>query len=89
MAQAVAKCLFAALLAMLSAQAVVPRTRIATDIEAVCHTDTKQQSPRVVTGAPTDLEPRSPLPVYTSRTQAGPDIAALFQRPPPNFFFVS
>jgi hypothetical protein len=89
MAQAVAKCLFAALLAMLSAQAVVPRTRVSTHIEAVGRTETQQQLPRAVTSARSKLRLQSPTPAYTSRAQAAPDIAILFQRPPPASFLVA
>ena len=83
MARAVAKYAFAALLALLSTQAVVQSVRIVTAIEIVCSTEAEQQTPREARRIRADIQAGQPAPTYVSRTRPEPDAAVLFQRPPP------
>ncbi|MGA2135484.1 MAG: hypothetical protein ABSH50_24610 [Bryobacteraceae bacterium] len=83
MAQAALKYVFAALLALLSAQAVAPSLRVVTTIEIVWRAEADQQAPQA---ARTIRKPAAALPAapsYTSRVRPEPDAAVLFQRPPP------
>jgi hypothetical protein len=87
MTRAVLKCAFAALLALLSAQAVVPSVRVAASIEIVrgasLECKTKKQIPLEQPGIQTDASARQETPEYVSRIRPEPDATALFQRPPP------
>jgi hypothetical protein len=83
MARAVVKHVFAALLALLSTQAAVPSVRLAAAIEIVCCAEAEQQTPRKVWRPRSDVQAREPAPAYVSLAQPEPDIAVLFQRPPP------
>jgi len=74
---------FAALLALLSTQAVAPPVRVAPAIESVWHRQTEQQVLREGRRTRTDLPVQLAAPAYVSRTRPEPDTAALFQRPPP------
>jgi hypothetical protein len=83
MARAVAKYVFAALLALLSTQAVVPSVRVVTASEIAWCTEAEQQTPGEVRRFRADLQVRQPAPIYLSRTRPEPAAAILFQRPPP------
>ncbi len=84
---------FAALLALLSTQAVVPFVRVAAAIEIVCSKETRRtderQAPREGQRIRADVRIRQNATAYMSRTRPEPDTAALFQRPPPLFSFFS
>jgi hypothetical protein len=89
MARAVLKYAFAALLAFLSTQAVVPSPSIKAGIEFVCSAKAERQvieEGRVV--RPT-IRVRQTAPSYTSRAKSEPDAAVLFERPPPTFSLFS
>jgi len=83
MARAVVKHVFAALLALLSAQAAVPSVRFAAAIENVCCTEAEQQTPREARLTRADVQVPKPAPAYVSLAKPEPDTAVLFQRPPP------
>jgi hypothetical protein len=87
------KCAFAALLAVLSAQAVVPSVRVVAAIEIVCGANlehrTEKQTPREARLIRADSRVRRNAPAYVSRIRPEPDTAALFQRPPPSTSFFS
>ena len=83
MARVIVKCVFAALLALVSAQAVVPSTRTLAPIEAVCGALRKQSIPSESTRTQRDARVQQPAPAYSSRTTPVPDIAVLLPRPPP------
>jgi hypothetical protein len=89
MARAVTKCVFAALLALLSTQAVTSSMRVAAAIEIVCGSRAVQEVPRKGRRIRTDAQVRQAAPTYVSRTKPEPDTAALFQRPPPQISFFS
>ena len=89
MARAVTKYAFAALLALLSTQAVVQSVRIVTAIEIVCSTEAEQQTPREARRIRADIQAGQPAPTYVSRTRPEPDAAVLFQRPPPTLSLFS
>jgi hypothetical protein len=89
MARAIAKNVFAALLALLSTQAAAPSLRVVTSIEIVCSTEAEQPAPRIVSRIPVDLLAARPAPAYVSRTTPEPDAAVLFQRPPPSLSLFS
>ncbi len=89
MARAVMKYAFAALLALLSTQAVMPSARAVAAIEMACGSETEKQTPREARRIRADAPGRQDAPVYVSRTRPEPDTAALFQRPPPLFFLCS
>jgi hypothetical protein len=72
---------FAALLALLSAQAAVPSVRVVAAI--VCCTEAEQQTPREARRARAEVQVREPAPAYVSLAKPEPDTAVLFQRPPP------
>jgi hypothetical protein len=80
---------FAALLALLSTQAVVPSLRVAAAIEVVCCKEIEQQTPREAQRIGTEAQVPQNAPAYASRTKPEPDTAALFQRPPPLSFLFS
>ncbi len=87
MAREVMKYAFAALLALLSTQAVVPSVRVAAAIEMVYsvqleHGDHKQ-TPRETRRTRAEVRIRRNAPAYVSRTRPEPYTSALFQRPPP------
>ena len=82
MARAVAKYVFAALLALLSTQAA-PSLRVVGAAEIVWCAEVEQQAPREDRGIRTDSRATQPAPVYVSRTRTEPDAAVLYQRPPP------
>jgi hypothetical protein len=85
MARAIPKYVFAALLALLSAQAAVSYVRIA-PIEIIFgnaaeqHIPAEFRRPRVY--AP-GREPLQSAPAYISQAGPQPDFAVPFQRPPP------
>ena len=85
MARAAMKYVFAAMLAFLSTQAVVPCPRILAAIEIVCRTgaEAEQRTPREPGRIPAVRHRPPAAPAYASRTRPEPDAAALFQRPPP------
>jgi hypothetical protein len=85
MARAVLKYAFAALLAFLSTQAVVPSPPIKAGIEFVCSTKAEQQITQEARGIRPAIRVRQTAPPYTSRTKSEPDAAVLFERPPPTF----
>lgn len=89
MARAVAKYAFAALLALLSTQAVVPSVRVVTAIEIDCSTEAEQQTPREARRIRSDIQAGQPAPTYVSRAKPEPDAAVLFQRPPPTSSLLS
>ena len=82
MARAVLKYAFAALLALLTTQAVVPVARAAAAIEFVYTTEAEQQDLQGTRPGQQDPAPHIE-PAYISRTRPEPDAADLFQRPPP------
>jgi hypothetical protein len=86
MARAVTKYVFAALLALLSTQAVVPSVRVAPGIEVVCGIDLEQQTPRHAPRIQTHTQARQPVPMYLLRVRPQLDAPNLFQRPPPRPF---
>jgi hypothetical protein len=83
MARAVGKYAFAALLALLSTQAVVPSVRVVPATEIVGRSKAEQQIPREARRIRADIQVRQLAPAYVSRTRPEPDAAFLFQRPPP------
>ena len=83
MARAALKYVFAALLTLLSAQAVVPCPRVIAAIEIVWGTEAEQQPAQETTSAPPVIQARRSALPYASRTRPEPDSAVLFQRPPP------
>ncbi len=85
MARLALQYVFAALLALLSAQAVVPSVRVVATIEIVCHpeAEAEQEIPRKARLVPADAPVRPSAVTYVSRTQPEPDASVLFQRPPP------
>jgi hypothetical protein len=83
MARAVMKYAFAALLALLSTQALLPSFRVAAAIEIVCSKEAEKRTPRETRSIQADAKVRQDAPAYVSRTRPAPDTAALFQRPPP------
>ena len=78
---------FAALLALLSTQAVAPSVRGVAAIEMVCsiHLEdrTEKQTPRNARRIRANVQVLRSARPYVSRTRPEPDTAALFQRPPP------
>jgi hypothetical protein len=78
---------FAALLALLSAQAVVPSVRVVAAIEMVCGINledrTEKHTPRDARRIRADAQVLQSAPMYVSWTGPEPDIDVLFQRPPP------
>lgn len=82
MARAALKCVFAALLALSAAQAVVPSARVAAAIEAVCGTEADRQ-PRIERRLDREIRIHLVVSLYESRPTSEPDTAVLFQRPPP------
>jgi hypothetical protein len=78
---------FAALLALLSTQAVAPTVRVAAAIEMACGANlehrTEKQSPCEARRVGADAQVLQSTPAYVSRAIPAPDTAALFQRPPP------
>jgi hypothetical protein len=83
MARAVAKYVFAAMLALLSTQAAVPSVRVVAGIEIVWSSEAEQQTPREARRIRVDIRAAQTAPAYVSRTGPEPDAAILFQRPPP------
>jgi hypothetical protein len=83
MARAVMKYAFAALLALLSTQAVALSVRVATAIEVVYSNEAEQQAPREARRVLVNAPIRQATPAYVSRTRPEPYTPALFQRPPP------
>jgi hypothetical protein len=89
MARAVAKYVFAALLALLSTQAAAPSLRVVGAAEIVWCAQAEQQAPREDRGIRMALPATQPALLYVSRTRPEPDAAVLFQRPPPTPFLFS
>jgi hypothetical protein len=87
MARAVLKYAFAALLALLSTQAVVPSARAVAAIEMACsiHLEdrTEKQTPQDARRIRADIQVLQNARPYVSRTRPELDTAVLFQRPPP------
>jgi hypothetical protein len=83
MARAVTKYVFAALLAVLSTQAVVPSVRVAPAIEIVCSTRAKQRIPQNTRNLAIARHTRPPVPAYISCARPEPSAPILIQRPPP------
>jgi hypothetical protein len=84
MARAVAKYVFAVLLALFSTQAAVPSVRFVASVEIVCCTSAEQQFPQQVRRVRTDVQAAQPIRAYVSRTRSEPDATVQFQRPPPS-----
>jgi hypothetical protein len=86
MARSVAQYVFAALLALLSAQAAMPSAHVvATGIAWCAESDQEKTSDEVQPIRAARRDPR-PISSYRSRTKPEPEFAALFQRPPPAVF---
>jgi hypothetical protein len=83
MARAVTKYVFAAVLALLSTQAVVPSVRVVPAIEIVCGINLDQQTPQDAPRIQTHTQARQPVPMYLLRVRPQLDAPNLFQRPPP------
>jgi hypothetical protein len=83
MARAVAQYVFAALLALLTAQTAVPSRHLVSSAEIVWCAETEQQAAEQI--RPIHFDGRAPLPIvtYVSRIIPQPDAPVLFQRPPP------
>jgi hypothetical protein len=86
-ARAILKYTFAALLALLSTQAVTPHTRVCASIEVVCSKQAEEHAPRRAQSSGMAAPIRQNACCYVSRTRPEPAAAVLFQRPPPSFFF--
>jgi hypothetical protein len=84
MVRAVAQFVFAALLALLSAQTAVPPRHLVSQAEIVWCAETEQQAAEQVRPIPIDQRVRRPILTYVSRICPQPDAAFLFQRPPPS-----
>jgi hypothetical protein len=84
MARAALKCVMAALLAVLMAQAAAPSARLLTRIGIVCCAEAEQQAPRKIVRLRADKAIRQDIPVYASRPRLAPGLSDLFQRPPPS-----
>ena len=83
MARLALQYVFAALLALLFTQAVVPSVRVATTIEIVCRSEEEQQIALETRRIPADMPLPQPVLTYVSRIRPEPYAAILFQRPPP------
>ena len=83
MARAVAQYVFAALLALLTAQTAVPSRHLVSPAEIVWCAETEQQAPEQVRPIHLDRRVRLPILTYVSRIIPKPDAPVLFQRPPP------
>jgi hypothetical protein len=83
MARAVAQYVFAALLALLSAQAAVPSRHLESPARIVWCAETEQQATEQVRRGRTGQAASPAVAEYTSHISAPPDAAVLFQRPPP------
>jgi len=83
MARRVAQYVFAALLALLSAQTAVPSRHLASPAEIVWCAETEQQAAEQVRPIHIDLRVRLPIAEYVSRIGPEPDATVLFQLPPP------
>lgn len=80
------KYVLAALLALLTTQAVVvPPARVADRMEIVCSSRAEQQAPQEAARLRRRTEIRQGVPVYASWIKPQPDAAVLFERPPPTF----
>jgi hypothetical protein len=88
MARAALQYGFAALLALLSAQATVPSAHAVAAIEIVCRSEAQQQLPSEARHIRADVPVRQSALAYASRTRPEPAAAVLFQRPspPPSLF---
>jgi hypothetical protein len=84
MARAALKCVMAALIAVLMAQAAAPSARLLTPIEIVCCAQAEQQAPRKIVLIRADKAIRQEIPAYAFRPGLAPDLSDLFQRPPPS-----
>jgi hypothetical protein len=84
---------FAALLALLSTQAVVITVRAGAVFEIVWSKQTRRtderQTPREVRQDRADVKVPRSAPAYVSRTRPEPSTSVLFQRPPPLSSFFS
>ena len=85
MARAAVKYAFAALLALLSTQGVLPSARVVAAAQILWIAEAREQVPETVRPAPPQIEVRqAPLLSYRSRIKPEPDAPVLFQRPPPS-----
>ncbi|HWD99100.1 MAG TPA: hypothetical protein VG345_08690 [Bryobacteraceae bacterium] len=84
MARAALRCVFAALVAVLMAQAAAPSTRVVTTIEIVWTAGIEQQAPQKLVSVRTNHAVRRESSSYVSQTRLAPDLNDLFQRPPPS-----
>ena len=89
MARAMLKYVFAALLALLYAQAFVPTPRTTAAIVIVWESEAEQQAPCDARPVRAPRRHAPPAIPYVSRFAPGPNIPALFQRPPPAVLFFS
>jgi hypothetical protein len=84
MAGAVAQYIFAALLALLSAQAAMPSANIVSAAGIVwCAESDQEKAPDEVPKVGVCRSAQPPKSSYKSRTDPEPHSAVLFQRPPP------
>lgn len=83
MARLALQYVFAALLALLFTQAVVPSVRVRTTIEIVCRSEEEQRIALETRRIPADKPIPQPVLTYVSRIRPEPYAAILFQRPPP------
>ncbi len=83
MARAAAQYVFAALLALLSAQAAVPSRHVESTAKIVWCAETEQQAIEQVRRVRTTQTAPPAVVEYTSHITVPPDAAVLFQRPPP------
>jgi len=83
MARAVAKYVFAAMLALLSTQAAAPSVRVVAGVEIAWCTEAEQQAPREVRIIRAYTRAAQPALAYVSPAGPKPATAVLFQRPPP------
>jgi hypothetical protein len=83
MARAVAQYVFAALLALLTAQTAMPSRHLVSAAEIVWCAETEQQAAEQVRPIHPDRRVRLPILTYVSRIGSRPDAPVLFQRPPP------
>ncbi len=89
MTRAAVQYVFAAVLALLTTQVVVPPARVVSVVEIVCSVRTKQHAPRKTRDIQVRERVLNSAPVYQSWRGTEPHTPALFQRPPPPIFLFS
>ena len=83
MARAVAQYVFAALLALLTAQTAAPSRHLVSAAEIVWCAETEQQAADQVRPIRVDVNAYVRIAEYASHISPQPDAPVLFQRPPP------